>query len=86
MPRWSVIFRSPFPVLISKLHQAEHAKRMRALRNSVRDLVKPIGPKVTAYSKRIAKERSKIVAALSDLERFEQVRRPRNEVHVVSSH
>lgn len=53
--------------------QAKQAKRMRTLRNSVRDLVKPIGPKVTAYGKRIPKERSKVVASLSDLSRFEQV-------------
>ncbi|KWU46443.1 actin cytoskeleton organization protein [Rhodotorula sp. JG-1b] len=52
--------------------QAKQAKRMRTLRNSVRDLVKPIGPKVTAYGKRIPKERSKVVASLSDLSRFEQ--------------
>ncbi|GAA5989285.1 hypothetical protein JCM10908_001242 [Rhodotorula pacifica] len=53
--------------------QAKQAKRMRVLRNSVRDFVKPIGPKVTAYGKRIAKERSKIVASLSDLQRFDQL-------------
>ncbi len=55
------------------LLQVKQAKRMRTLRNSVRDLGKPIGPKVTAYGKRIPKERTKVVASLFDLGRFEQV-------------
>ncbi|BGP54000.1 mitochondrial distribution and morphology [Rhodotorula sphaerocarpa] len=50
---------------------SKHAKRLRSFRNAARDAVKPIGPKVTAYSKRVAKERPKIVAGLADLQRFE---------------
>lgn len=53
--------------------QSKHAKRLRAFRNAARDAVKPIGPKLTAYGKRVAKERAKIVAALAHLQQFEPV-------------
>ncbi|BGO97647.1 Actin cytoskeleton organization protein [Rhodotorula toruloides ATCC 204091] len=50
--------------------QAKHSKRLRAFRNSARDLVKPVGAKMTAYGKKVGKDRPKIVAAVADLQAF----------------
>ncbi|GEM09601.1 actin cytoskeleton organization protein [Rhodotorula toruloides] len=52
------------------VHQAKHSKRLRAFRNSARDLVKPVGAKMTAYGKKVGKDRPKIVAAVADLQAF----------------
>ncbi|GAA6037170.1 hypothetical protein JCM8097_008769 [Rhodosporidiobolus ruineniae] len=53
--------------------QPRHAKRLRAFRANARDLVRSVGAKLTAYSKKVAKERNKIVTAVSDLKQFEQL-------------
>ncbi|BGP30008.1 mitochondrial distribution and morphology [Rhodotorula toruloides] len=50
--------------------QAKHSKRLRAFRNSARDLVKPVGAKMTAYGKKVGKDRPKIVAAVADRQAF----------------
>ncbi|GJN88621.1 hypothetical protein Rhopal_001587-T1 [Rhodotorula paludigena] len=65
--------------------QAKHAKRLRTFRNSARDLVKAVGVKLTAHGKKVAKERTKFVAAVSDLQQFEALDENRitNVAHAV---
>ncbi|GAA5848362.1 hypothetical protein JCM8547_004490 [Rhodosporidiobolus lusitaniae] len=53
--------------------QPRHTKRLRAFRANARDLVRSVGAKLTAYSKKVAKERNKIVAALAGLKQFEEL-------------
>ncbi|GAA5968118.1 hypothetical protein JCM11641_003737 [Rhodosporidiobolus odoratus] len=57
--------------------QPRHTKRLRAFRANARDLVRSVGAKLTAYSKKVAKERPKIVAAVVDLQRFEELNEDR---------
>ncbi|GAA5929276.1 hypothetical protein JCM10213_006336 [Rhodosporidiobolus nylandii] len=52
--------------------QPRHTKRLRAFRANARDLVRSTGAKLTAYSKKVAKERAKIVAAMGDLRQFDE--------------
>ncbi|GAA5830210.1 hypothetical protein JCM11251_001269 [Rhodosporidiobolus azoricus] len=59
-------------MVIGKLpDQPRHAKRLRAFRANARDLVRSVGAKLTAYSKKVAKERPKVLAAVADLRQFE---------------
>ncbi|GAA5885358.1 hypothetical protein JCM6882_009585 [Rhodosporidiobolus microsporus] len=51
--------------------QPRHAKRLRAFRANARDLVRSVGAKLTAYSKKVAKERPKVLAAVADLKQYE---------------
>ncbi|GAA6004547.1 hypothetical protein JCM10207_000928 [Rhodosporidiobolus poonsookiae] len=53
--------------------QPRHTKRLRAFRANARDLVRSVGAKLTAYSKKVAKEKTKVVAAVADLKKFEQL-------------
>ncbi|GAA5911076.1 uncharacterized protein JCM6883_004262 [Sporobolomyces salmoneus] len=52
--------------------QSKHSKRFRALRNSARDGLRQIGLQLMAHSKKVAKERPKIVAAISALKSHEE--------------
>ncbi|GAA5933016.1 MDM20/NAA25 family protein [Sporobolomyces koalae] len=47
--------------------QSKHSKRFRALRTAARDGLRQVGQQLTAHSKKIAKDRSKIVAGLNPL-------------------
>ncbi|GAA5970754.1 hypothetical protein JCM21900_002379 [Sporobolomyces salmonicolor] len=50
--------------------QPKHSKRLRNFRNAARDLVRAVGQKMTAHGKKVAKERPKFVAAVSNLTQF----------------
>ncbi|GAA6024099.1 hypothetical protein JCM11491_005993 [Sporobolomyces phaffii] len=51
--------------------QAKHSKRFRTLRNSARDGLRQLGQQFTAFSKKVAKERPRIVSAISSLSSHE---------------
>ncbi|GAA5885346.1 hypothetical protein JCM16303_006012 [Sporobolomyces ruberrimus] len=53
--------------------QSKHSKRFRGFRNSARDGLRQIGQQMTAHSKKVAKERPKIVASISSLSSHENL-------------
>ncbi|GAA5849064.1 hypothetical protein JCM5353_003901, partial [Sporobolomyces roseus] len=53
--------------------QSKHSKRLRTFRNAARDGLRQIGLQLTAHSKKVAKERPKIVASLSPLTAHESL-------------
>ncbi|GAA5896282.1 hypothetical protein JCM8208_001834 [Rhodotorula glutinis] len=66
--------------------QAKHQKRLRAFRNSAREPLKALGVKLTAYGKKVGKERAKFVAGVQDLTQFEPLDENRitNVAHAIT--
>ncbi|GAA5829090.1 hypothetical protein JCM3770_005539, partial [Rhodotorula araucariae] len=66
--------------------QAKHQKRLRTFRNAAREPLKALGVKLTAYGKKIGKDRARFVASASALTKFEALDENRitNVAHAVT--
>ncbi|BGP37872.1 mitochondrial distribution and morphology [Rhodotorula kratochvilovae] len=66
--------------------QAKHQKRLRAFRNAAREPLKALGVKLTAYGKKVGKDRARFVASSAGLSEFEALDENRitNVAHAVT--